>query len=164
DAHVRVLQGEHVVHAVAGHRDDVPPLLQRPHHLALLAGRDAPEHGARLDGGAEGADVAAGEVPGREPAVRGRHPRPAGQRGPRACSDRIISRFWRGVTRPNTVRDATVSPRASTSSRGRSLASSPPSAPGTPARRATADTVAGWSPETTLSCTPWRAKNSRVSG
>ena len=36
DADVGVLQRERVVHAVAGHRDDVPAALQRPNDRALL--------------------------------------------------------------------------------------------------------------------------------
>ena len=44
DAAVGVLQGEHVVDAVAGHRDDVAARLQRLHHRPLLVRRHPPEH------------------------------------------------------------------------------------------------------------------------
>ena len=43
-ADVGVLQRERVVHAVAGHRDDVPLRLQRADHRPLLLRRDPPEH------------------------------------------------------------------------------------------------------------------------
>ena len=82
---------------------------------------------------------------------------------PRACRASIMARFWWGVTRPNTAPAATASDRASGSS-GRSLASTHRSAPGTPARRATAATVAGWSPEITLRLTPCSANQARISG
>ena len=49
DAAVTVLQREHVVHAVAGHRDRVTAGLQRLHHRPLLVRSDAAEHGAVLD-------------------------------------------------------------------------------------------------------------------
>ncbi len=45
----RVLQREHVVDAVARHRDDVAARLQRPDHRPLLVRCDAAEHGRRLD-------------------------------------------------------------------------------------------------------------------
>ena len=45
DADVGVLQRERVVDAVAGHRDDVAPRLQRADHRPLLVRRDPAEHG-----------------------------------------------------------------------------------------------------------------------
>ena len=76
---------------------------------------------------------------------------------PRACRAATMARFWCGLTRPNTEAPSTASAKASPPS-GSSRASIPTAAPGTPARRATAATVAGWSPEMTLSSTPWFPK------
>ena len=49
DADVRVLEGEDVVDAVTGHRDDVVAAVQRPHHRALAVGLDAAEHDALVE-------------------------------------------------------------------------------------------------------------------
>ncbi|CAB5018535.1 unannotated protein [freshwater metagenome] len=49
DAHVGILQRQHVVDAVAGHGDDVAPGLQRADHVALLLRGDPPEHGVPIE-------------------------------------------------------------------------------------------------------------------
>ena len=83
---------------------------------------------------------------------------------PRCCRARTIARFWCGVTRPNTVFSSSASASASrSSSPGRRLASMLRSHPASPARRATAPTVTGLSPEITFTVTPWSAKYSIVS-
>ncbi len=72
---------------------------------------------------------------------------------PRFCRAATIFRFWCGLIRPNTVCDSRASANSCGSS-GRLPPSIARSAPDMPARRAIADTVAGWSPEMTLACTP----------
>ena len=80
---------------------------------------------------------------------------------PRACIALTIARFCCGVTRPNTVEASSTTPSRSESS-GKVLASTGSSSQ-SPARRATAATVAGWSPEITLIVTSCAAKYANVS-
>ena len=53
DADVGALQSRSVVHAVAGHRDDVALSLQRLDEAHLVLGRDARDHADLVDGGVE---------------------------------------------------------------------------------------------------------------
>ena len=93
DADVGVLQGEHVVHAVAGHRDDVPAGLERLDHRALLLGGDPAEHGVRLERRPRAPSRSSGSVP----RVDRRRRRPAGPLGARS------PRRWRGSRREITL-------------------------------------------------------------
>jgi hypothetical protein len=60
DSHVGVLEGEHVVDAVARHRDSTALLLQGAHHGSLLLRGDAAEHREALDGDGDGIVVGEG--------------------------------------------------------------------------------------------------------
>ena len=86
---------------------------------------------------------------------------------PRDCRALTMACFWWGVTRPNTAGPELPRVRASASASspsGRVRASMPSSAPGIPARRATAATVAGWSPEMTFRSRPCSTNHARISG
>ena len=82
DAAVGVLQREHVVDAVAGHRHDVAARLQRLHHRPLLVRRDPAEHGRRLEHVGELATGRVGQLAGVDQVLG------AGEPGPPAdCAD-----------------------------------------------------------------------------
>ena len=80
---------------------------------------------------------------------------------PRDWSASTIARFCCGVTRPKIACVSSTSASSSPPS-GSAFASNGASAPGRPTRRATAATVAGWSPLMTLTSTPCRAKYASV--
>ncbi len=84
-ADVGVLQGQDVVHAVAGHRDDVAAALQRVHHGPLLVRRHPTEHGALLEQVGELLGVV-GQRAGVDRVAGQRHPHLAGD-GPRPSAD-----------------------------------------------------------------------------
>ena len=102
---VGVLQRQRVVHAVAGHRDDVPAPLERRHHRPLLLRRDPPEHRVVLEhvGSSSRSSGSSRRRTDRRPRRyrRGRRPhrRCAGCRRRSPCSARPARRSRRACRR-----------------------------------------------------------------
>ena len=81
---------------------------------------------------------------------------------PARCSDSTIARFCAGVTRPKTAPAATASSKPAASGSGSDRASTGASAPRTPSWAASVPTVCGWSPDSTFTVTPSRARKASV--